>query len=43
MLFMLPRASVCKHNKTGITLSQKTIRKSETIAYKLAMIWLIRT
>ncbi len=38
MLFMLPVASVCKHDKDGITMSHRTISSLRTIAYKLAMI-----
>jgi len=43
MLFMLPVASICNHDKDGIEMSHKTIRSLRTIAYKLAMIWTIRT
>ncbi len=42
-LFMLPVASICKHDKDGATVSWKTISSPRTIAYKLAMIRTIRT
>ena|SRR5216683_1779374 len=49
-IFMLPVASVCKHDKAthkhdkaATRMSRQTIRSPRTIAYKLAMIWMIRT
>ena len=42
-LFKLPVVSICKHDKDGATISQKTISSPRTIVYKLAMIQMIRS
>ncbi len=38
MLFKLPVASVCKHDKAGTKMNRKTIRSPRTIVYKLAKV-----
>ena len=43
MLFKLPVASVCKHDKAGTKMNHKTIRSPRTIVYKLAKVRTIRT